>query len=135
MCTVCKVCFELGHQQMYDLGQFYGTKISFYKGTDSYKSYKPSGVDPEKSIDIKKCGFSKNKNGYPGSRYPHLRPWPCDRGPKGSLYPKFQTSGCYSSRSQPCQNDNYKVEEFRNLCDLTITYHHYRFVKFGPKNP
>ena len=25
---------------MYDLEQFYGTKVSFYKGTDSYKSYK-----------------------------------------------------------------------------------------------
>ena len=30
----------LGHQQMYDLERFYGTKVSFYKGTDSYKSYK-----------------------------------------------------------------------------------------------
>ena len=25
---------------MYDLARFYGTKVSFYKGTDSYKSYK-----------------------------------------------------------------------------------------------
>ena len=25
---------------MYDLERFYGTKVSFYKGTDSYKSYK-----------------------------------------------------------------------------------------------
>ena len=30
----------LGHQQMYDLERFYGTKDGFYKGTDSYKSYK-----------------------------------------------------------------------------------------------
>ena len=30
----------LGHQQMYDLERFYGTKVGFYKGTDSYKSYK-----------------------------------------------------------------------------------------------
>ena len=32
--------FKLGHQQMYDLERFYGTKDGFYKGTDSYKSYK-----------------------------------------------------------------------------------------------
>ena len=25
---------------MYDLERFYGTKVGFYKGTDSYKSYK-----------------------------------------------------------------------------------------------
>ena len=31
---------KLGHQQMYDLERFYGTKVGFYKGTDSYKSYK-----------------------------------------------------------------------------------------------
>ena len=31
---------QVGHQQMYDLERFYGTKVSFYKGTDSYKSYK-----------------------------------------------------------------------------------------------
>ena len=30
----------LGHQQMYNLERFYGTKVSFYKGTDSYKLYK-----------------------------------------------------------------------------------------------
>ena len=30
----------LGHQQMYDLERFYGTKVGFYKGTDSYKLYK-----------------------------------------------------------------------------------------------
>ena len=30
----------LGHQQMYDFERFYGTKVGFYKGTDSYKSYK-----------------------------------------------------------------------------------------------
>ena len=30
----------MGHQQMYDLERFYGTKVGFYKGTDSYKSYK-----------------------------------------------------------------------------------------------
>ena len=28
---------KLGHQQIYDLEQFYGTKVGFYKGTDSYK--------------------------------------------------------------------------------------------------
>ena len=30
----------VGQQQMYDLERFYGTKDDFYKGTDSYKSYK-----------------------------------------------------------------------------------------------
>ena len=35
-----KTDYWLGHQQMYDLERFYGTKVGFYKGTDSYKSYK-----------------------------------------------------------------------------------------------
>ena len=34
------IVLKVGHQQMYDLERFYGTKVSFYKGTDSYKSYK-----------------------------------------------------------------------------------------------